>query len=141
MCNGHGVGTLRRQSDRLGPVREVARNMKKVKMTSEQIRRENQLLRTDPHRYLALISARIRDDPRDSQGYFDRHFAWVDLGQPERALEDLETAIQLDPTDKATFFCRGDVLRALGRYQDAIDDFNRAFALDTDNWFNMRQHR
>ncbi len=102
--------------------------------TREQIKRENQLLHSDPRRYLALMNARIRNDPADPQGYFNRHFAWLQLGQRERALEDLNIAIGLNPTHMMAVFMRGDVLRGLGRYGEAIDDLNRAFALDNDNW-------
>ena len=102
--------------------------------TTEQIEREHRLLRSDPRRYLALLNGRIRNDPADPQGYFGRHFAWLKLGQRERALQDLNIAIGLDPTEMTSFFMRGDVLRGLGRYAEAIDDLNRAFALDNNNW-------
>jgi tetratricopeptide (TPR) repeat protein len=104
-------------------------------MTIEEIRREHRLLRSDPKRYLEIVESRLAQNPSDPDAYFDRHFAWTQLGQREDALRDLDTAINLDPTRMILFFSRANILHALGRYENAIEDFNKAFALDTDNWF------
>jgi tetratricopeptide (TPR) repeat protein len=98
----------------------------------DQIRREFRLLRTDPQSYLAMIEERIAKDPDNPGNYFDRHFAWEQFGQLDRALADLNKALELEPEGKALLFSRGTILRSLGRYEDAIWDFDRAFALDDD---------
>jgi tetratricopeptide (TPR) repeat protein len=93
----------------------------------------HKLLRSDPQRYLHIVNEWLDGDPRNSDAYFDRHLAWMRLGEPRRALEDLDKALALSP-DAAGFLSRGEVHRHLGEYEKALGDFARGEALDEEQW-------
>ena len=65
------------QNDRAQPMKEP--------ITPEEVSAFHKLLRTDPQRYLRIVNEWIAENPRNSHAYFDRHFAWMDLGEPQRA--------------------------------------------------------
>lgn len=90
-----------------------------------------QILRTDPQRYLQIINDWIAENPNNSHAYFDRHFFWMKLGDPQQALKDLNKAIELEP-EPVTLIMRGEVHRSLGEYENAVVDYARAEALDPD---------
>jgi tetratricopeptide (TPR) repeat protein len=90
-------------------------------------------LRSDPQRYLRIVEERLQRDPDSPDAYFDRHFAWMRLGQPRRALDDLNKVVALAPSQSA-FMSRGEVYRHLGQYEDALQDFGRAEAMDPHEW-------
>ena len=77
----------------------------------------------------------IKENPANIHAYFDRHSAWMRLGEPRLALEDLNTVIELarEP-DPISFFSRGLVHRHLGQYQKALEDFDRGEAIDPKRW-------
>jgi len=91
------------------------------------------LLRSDPQAYFRVVNNWIRENPTNAQAYFDRHFAWMKIGEPQRALDDLNKAVELTP-DVAQFLFRGEVYRHLGQYQKALEDFDRAEAIDPKKW-------
>jgi len=101
--------------------------------TPEEVLAMHKLLRSDPRRYLESVNEWLDANPRSSHAYYDRHLAWMHLGEPRRALEDLNKAIELNP-DAAGFLSRGEVLRHLGEYNRALDDFARGEALDKEQW-------
>jgi tetratricopeptide (TPR) repeat protein len=101
--------------------------------TPEEVKVLHDLLRSDPQHYLQIVNEWIAENPRNSHAYFDRHFAWMKLGQPRRALDDLDTVIQLDPKPIA-FWTRGEVYRHIGEYEKALGDFDRAEAIDPEGW-------
>jgi len=101
--------------------------------SSEEILTFHKLLRSDPQAYLRIVNDRIRENPVNYHAYFDRHFAWMKIGEPRRALEDLNKAIELNP-HVASFLSRGEVHRHLGEYERALEDFDRAEAIDPDQW-------
>jgi tetratricopeptide (TPR) repeat protein len=90
-------------------------------------------LRADPQRYLRIVNGWIQENPNNHDAYFGRHFAWMKLGEPQRALDDLNKVIELE-RDRMAFLSRGEVYRYLGEYQKAIDDYNRGEALDPAQW-------
>lgn len=95
----------------------------------------HEILRSDPQRYLRIVNEWIDENPANSHAYFDRHFAWMRMGEPQRALEDLNTAIGLKgPRDPLSFFSRGLVHRHLGEYEKALADFDRGEALNPEGW-------
>jgi tetratricopeptide (TPR) repeat protein len=95
----------------------------------------HKMLRSDPRRYLEITNQWIADDPTNSSAYFDRHFAWMTIGEPQRALEDLNKMIDLEPEPHPiSFMSRAHVFRHLGEYQKAIEDFDRAEAMDPKEW-------
>jgi tetratricopeptide (TPR) repeat protein len=75
----------------------------------------------------------IADNPANAHAYFDRHFAWMELGEPQRALDDLNVVIQLNPQPVA-FWSRGEVYRLMGEYEKALEDFDRAEQIDPAQW-------
>ena len=101
--------------------------------TAEEVKVLHNLLRSDPRHYLQIVNKWIEENPRNSHAYFDRHMAWMKLGEPQRALADLDMAIQLDPKPVA-FWSRGDVYRHIGEYEKALEDLNRAEAINPARW-------
>jgi tetratricopeptide (TPR) repeat protein len=80
-----------------------------------------------------MVDGWIKEDPESSYAYFDRHFAWLHLSEPRRALEDISKAIELKPQPIA-FKCRADVYRHIGEYEKAIEDYGRGEAIDPEQW-------
>jgi tetratricopeptide (TPR) repeat protein len=91
------------------------------------------LLRSETARYLQIVNGRIAENPANAHAYFDRHLAWMKLGDPQRALDDINKTIELEP-EPVAFIMRGEVYRSLGEYQKAVADFARAEALDPEEW-------
>jgi tetratricopeptide (TPR) repeat protein len=95
----------------------------------------HQLLKNDPQGYLRVVNEWIDEDPTDHHAYFSRHFAWMKIGQPEKALDDLNKAIALElKPDPMSFLARGRVHRHLGEYEKAIEDYDRGEAIDPSRW-------
>lgn len=101
--------------------------------TVEETSALHDILKADPQRYLRIVNEWIQDNPENSHAYFDRHFAWMKLGEPLRALGDLNKVIELKP-DMVSFLSRGEVYRHLGEYERALQDFDRGEALDPQQW-------
>src|SRR5262249_4698254 len=72
-------------------------------------------------------------NPLNPHAYFNRHMAWMNMGEPRRALEDLNTVIRLDP-EPVAFRSRGQVYRHIGEYQKALEDFGRGESIDPAQW-------
>jgi tetratricopeptide (TPR) repeat protein len=107
----------------------------KEPITPEEVSAFHKLLRTDPQRYLRVVNEWIAQNPRNSHAYFDRHLAWTELGDPQRALDDVNKVIELAP-EPVAFIVRGEVYRSLGEYQKAVADYAHAEALDPEEWQN-----
>jgi tetratricopeptide (TPR) repeat protein len=101
--------------------------------TPEELLALHKILRTDPQRYLRIVGRWIFDHPKNAGAYFSRHFAWMDIGEPQRALEDLNKAIALEPSSMS-FLSRGNVYRHLGEYSKALEDYSRGEAIDPSTW-------
>jgi tetratricopeptide (TPR) repeat protein len=101
--------------------------------TPEEVLEAHKVLRSDPQRYLECVNEWLSANPQNAHAHFDRHFAWMRLGEPRRALEDLDKAIAIAP-DQASFLSRGEVHRHLGAYDKALGDFARGEALDEEQW-------
>lgn len=101
--------------------------------TPEETLALHKILRSDPQRYLRIVNDWIDENPENSHAYFNRHFAWIKIGEPRRALEDLHKAIELKP-DMVSFLSRGEVHRHLGEYEKALEDFDRGEAIDPRQW-------
>src|SRR5213082_3461654 len=63
--------------------------------TPEEVKVLHELLRSNPQRHLQIVTKWITDNPANSHAYFSRHFAWMELGEPQRALADLDMVVQL----------------------------------------------
>ena len=101
--------------------------------TPEEVKVPHNLLRSDPQHYLQIVNKWIADNPGNSHAYFSRHFAWLELGDPRRALDDLTVSIQLNPRPVA-FWSRGEVYCRIGEYEKALEDFDRAEHIDPAQW-------
>jgi tetratricopeptide (TPR) repeat protein len=101
--------------------------------TLEEIEVLLKLLRSDTAQYLQIVNGWIAENPANAHAYFDRHLAWMKLGDPQRALDDINKTIELEPEPLA-FIMRGEVYRSLGEYQKAVADFAHAEALDPEEW-------
>lgn len=103
--------------------------------TPDELLAMHRILRSDSQRYLCIVNEWINKDPANSHAYLDRHFAWIKMDEPRRALEDLNTAIGLkSEPDPMLFWSRGLVHRHLGDYQRALEDLNRGEAIDPKRW-------
>jgi tetratricopeptide (TPR) repeat protein len=83
--------------------------------TSEEVLTLHKILRSDPQRYLSIVNNWIDENPENAHALFERHFAWMKIGVPRRAIEDLNKAVELNP-DMSAFFARALVHRHLGQY-------------------------
>jgi tetratricopeptide (TPR) repeat protein len=101
--------------------------------TPEELKELHNLLQRNPQEYLRIVNQWIDENPLDPHPYFDRHFAWMKIGDPRRALDDMNTSIKLEP-DQYGYLARGEVHRHLGQYQQAAQDFATAEAIDPENW-------
>jgi tetratricopeptide (TPR) repeat protein len=101
--------------------------------TPEEFEALHKLFRSDIARYLQIVNGWIAENPNNSHAYFDRHFVWMKLGDPQRALDDINKTIELEP-EPVAFTMRGEVHRFLGEYQKAVADYAHAEALDPDDW-------
>ena len=64
--------------------------------------------------------------------YVNRGFAFFDLGQPRRAIEDFSTVIGLKPEDPFVYNLRGVAYFHVGDYDAAIADFDAVLERDPD---------
>jgi tetratricopeptide (TPR) repeat protein len=81
--------------------------------------------RTDEY-YRNTIESRskvISQNP-DVDAYIIRGYAYADLGDYKRALDDFNEAIKLDPLYLYAYYRRGSTYIATGEYNKAIEDFN-----------------
>jgi hypothetical protein len=44
---------------------------------------------------LCIVNEWIQDNPENARAYFDRHFVWMKIGEPLRALRALDKEIEL----------------------------------------------
>ena len=103
--------------------------------TPEELLAFHKLLRSDPQRYLQIVNGWLKDHPSDVDVYFSRHQGWMQIGEPQRALDDLNKSAELTPKPEPIFLmARARVHRKLGKYKKALDDLNQADALDPKAW-------
>jgi tetratricopeptide (TPR) repeat protein len=101
--------------------------------TPEEALALHKILRTDPQRYLQIVNKWIEANPENSHAYFNRHRAWMRIGEPRKALDDLNEAIRLNRRPTA-LEARGEVYRHLGEYENALEDYASAEAMDPAQW-------
>jgi tetratricopeptide (TPR) repeat protein len=95
----------------------------------------HKILRSDPQRYLRIVNEWIRDSPANADAYFSRHFAWMKIGDPQRALDDLNQVEKLHAEpEPLLLMSRGEVYRHIGEYEKALKDLNRAEVIDPRGW-------
>src|SRR5580704_4852830 len=134
MRSGYGQREVRRKPQELTAMSNKFESVKEP-TTPEELLATHEILRSDPERYLRIVNEWIAEDPGNSDAYFDRHLAWMHMGEPKRALEDLNTAIQLkSKPSPLSLFSRGLVHRRMGEYETALKDFASGEAIDPERW-------
>jgi tetratricopeptide (TPR) repeat protein len=79
---------------------------------------------------IALATEKIKENPKDAEGYVARGYVYASRGDHERALADLDYAIKLDPQNTAAYAIRGMKRVEMGNHQAAIADLNYAIKLE-----------
>ena len=54
----------------------------------------------------------------------------LNLGKPEKALEDFNRAIKIDPELAGGYLGRANTLNIMGHYQEALEDYERTLEID-----------
>jgi len=62
--------------------------------------------------------------------FYTRGYAYAELKEFERAIEDFSKAIELDPNDAEAYYNRGLAYAKLGKYEQAIKDYDKAIELN-----------
>ena len=62
--------------------------------------------------------------------YINRGYAYANLNQPERAIEDFSTAIALNPNYAEAYYNRGNAYAELNEHERAIEDYGKAIELN-----------
>jgi tetratricopeptide (TPR) repeat protein len=101
--------------------------------TADEVKVLHDIRRFDPQRYLNIVDGWLNENPNNHHAYFDRHFAWMNLGEPRKALDDMNKVVELNP-DPFAYFSRGEVFRHLGEYETALGDFDRSERMMPDDW-------
>jgi tetratricopeptide (TPR) repeat protein len=101
--------------------------------TPDEVKILHDLLHSDIQRYLQIVNGWIAKNPASSHAYFDRHFAWMQMNEPERAIDDLNRVIDLNPAP-VSFLSRGEIYRQLGQYGRALEDFARGESMNPAQW-------
>jgi lipoprotein NlpI len=88
----------------------------------------------DPDLAISGCTAMIQSGHETQQNlavaFLNRGAAYLDKGQPDRAIQDYDQAIRLNPNYAAAFRNRGRAYSAKGDNDRAIADFNEAIRLD-----------
>jgi len=63
----------------------------------------------------------------------NRSAAFIELGQPTKALEDADACVAIDPRWPKGYSRRGNALHALRRYREAQQAYEHALRLDPEN--------
>lgn len=74
---------------------------------------------------------------KDSDVFFARGRARMELGRPERAISDFDSIVELSPSDANAYQLRGAAKSLAGRYSAALADFQKASGLDRSAPFQL----
>jgi tetratricopeptide (TPR) repeat protein len=86
--------------------------------------------RGDYPQALALYEQAIRQAPHLTWLYRNRAETYLNMGEPDKALDDVQRSLAVFRRDASALNQRGRIYEAMGRKQDAIADFRAALALD-----------
>jgi tetratricopeptide (TPR) repeat protein len=81
---------------------------------------------------IELFNHTLHIVPNYTYGYYNRGFAYAELGQYQNAIADYNIAIRMKPHNSEAHCNRGTAYAKLGQYQLAIEDHNKAIRLKTD---------
>jgi tetratricopeptide (TPR) repeat protein len=105
-------------------------------MSEAEFKVLDEIRRTDPQKHLKIMDDWLNEDPHNLDAYFNRHFTWMDLGEPHRALADLDKVLEL-AADPMAYYARAEVYRYLGAYGNALEDFARSEAIIPEEWEDL----
>ena len=82
----------------------------------------------------------IELDPEFVNAYNNRGYAYINLGEYQKAIDDCSKAVEIDPKLASAYNNRGVAYINLGKYQKAIDDCSKAIEIDPKlaNAYNSR---
>lgn len=83
-----------------------------------------------PHDAIRLLEAYLRIDPFLEDARFNLALAYLDVGDPARAVAELQEAVAIVPTDAEAFWYLARALEAVGESADAESARARALELD-----------
>jgi len=69
----------------------------------------------------------------DATYYYNRGMAWLEKGEPDKAIADFNEAIRLDPKYALAYYNRGSAWDDKGESDKEIADYNEAIRLDPKN--------
>lgn len=76
------------------------------------------------------ITAKINEDPQNSELYFQRGELYYIDSNYENAIADYTKAIQLNPNYAEAYFARGDCYYTQSNYENALTDFYRTITIN-----------
>ena len=90
---------------------------------------------------IKIFTEAIELNPENALAYYGRAYAYDDLEDYQRAIEDCTNAIQFDsPRLVDAYNNRGEAYRKSGIYAKAIEDYNKAIELNS-NYFRAYSNR
>jgi tetratricopeptide (TPR) repeat protein len=70
--------------------------------------------------------------PSDTDAYFNRDYAYGEIGEYEKAITDYSKVIELDPSDAQAYYNRGLDYQNKGEVLKAVSDLKKCINLSTD---------
>ena len=86
-----------------------------------------------PDEAIELFNKALELDPKFSDAYSGRAFAYYRKGDNARAISDYSRVIELDPTNADVYISRGSSYNDTEKYDLALKDFNNAIELEPEN--------
>jgi len=80
--------------------------------------------------FMEKLDEAIRLNPQYAWAYINRGFAYGNLGQYERAIQDFDEAIRINPQYALDYNNRGNAYGNLGQHEKAIHDFDEAIRIN-----------
>jgi tetratricopeptide (TPR) repeat protein len=71
-------------------------------------------------------------NPSDALAYFNRGYAYGEIGDYEKAIVDYSKAIELNPSDALAYYNRGLDYHNKGEVPKAVSDLEKCIGLSTD---------
>lgn len=87
---------------------------------------------SDPELALKYSKLAAEKDPAFDRAYYSMGYAYYDLKQYEKSIQNFSKAIELNPKIADSYNGRGWVYGTINDYQNAINDFTKAIELKPD---------
>ena len=86
-----------------------------------------------PDEAIELFNQAIEIDPKFSDAYSGRAFAYYIKGNNDQAIADYTKVIELDPSNADVYISRGSSYNDIEKFDLALGDFNKAIELEPEN--------